>query len=119
VALEAQALRRRIEDRAGDRFGALVEETRALLDRGFGPFACSAHLIGYAEAAAFLRGELSADEAVARIAKRDRALARRQVAWFRRDPRVRWFRAGPEGAAGIAEELAGYLSEGIERAVEA
>jgi hypothetical protein len=27
------------------------------------------------------------------------------MAWFRRDPRVRWFEAGPEGAAALVDEI--------------
>jgi tRNA dimethylallyltransferase len=55
---------------------------------------------------------MTLDEAVARIVARTRALARRQLAWFRRDPRIRWFRAGPDGAAGIVDELTEYLRDG-------
>jgi hypothetical protein len=31
------------------------------------------------------------------------------MAWFRRDPRIRWFAAGPEGATGLVDDLRGYL----------
>ncbi len=53
---------------------------------------------------------LSLDEAMAATMKRTKALARRQLAWFRRDLRVRWFEAGEGGAADIADELLEYLS---------
>jgi tRNA dimethylallyltransferase len=52
---------------------------------------------------------MSEDEAVAVTARRTKALARHQLAWFRRDPRIRWFAAGDEGALGIADELAAFL----------
>jgi tRNA dimethylallyltransferase len=58
---------------------------------------------------ACLRGELTVAEAAARTARRTKALARRQLAWLRRDPRIRWFAVGEEGAPGIVEELARYL----------
>jgi tRNA dimethylallyltransferase len=109
LAVERRALRRRIEARAAERFGALLEETAALIAAGFGDFVRSGHLIGYAEAAACLDGAIGRDEAVARIAKRDRGLARRQVAWFRRDPRVRWFEAGDGGALDVLDEVLRYL----------
>ncbi len=92
----------------------LLEETEGLLERGFGAFLTSSQAIGYAEAAAVLDGRLSTEEAAARTARRTKALARRQMAWFRRDPRIRWFEGGEEGAAGIIEALIGYL--GSERA---
>ena len=118
IAVERAALHRRIDARVRARFPALLEETRALLDRGFGAFVTSRHVIGYAEAAVHLSGAISADGAAALIARRDRALARRQLAWFRRDPRVRWFAAGEEGAMAVAREVLRYLRRDA-RATEA
>jgi tRNA dimethylallyltransferase len=114
-------LHRRIQDRVERLLPALLEETRRLLDRGFGPFITSFHVIGYAEAATCLEGLIGPEEAAARIAKRDRALARRQVSWFRRDPRVRWFRSGEEGAIGVIQDLVSYFraSSAAPAAVEA
>jgi tRNA dimethylallyltransferase len=87
----------------------LLEETRVLVERGFGGFLTSIQAIGYAEASACLAGTASQEKTVATIVRRTKALARRQSAWFRRDPRVRWFVAGAEGAAGIAGDLIEYL----------
>jgi tRNA dimethylallyltransferase len=111
VEIDRVALRRRIEGRARERFDGLVAETVRLLDAGHGSFLRSGHLIGYAEAADVLDGTLGRDEAAARIAKRDRALARRQLAWFRRDPRVRWFVAGDGGALEVLDEVLRYLRD--------
>src|SRR5262249_10200522 len=93
VRIDREVLHRRIERRLAARFDDLLAETRELLARGFGPFVRSGHVIGYAEAAVHLDGAIDADEARRRIARRDKALARRQLAWFRRDPRVRWIGA--------------------------
>ncbi len=38
--------------------------------------------------------------------RRTKNLARRQAAWFRRDPRVRWFDAGEGGALEVVDEIA-------------
>ena len=118
IDLARADLHRRIDDRVRLRLPALLEETRNLLDRGFGPFVASSHLIGYAEAAACLHGELSEDEAGWRIARRDKALARRQRSWFQRDPRVRWFPAGAGGAVEVVDELVRYLGDDRREAVE-
>lgn len=70
----------------------LVEETRALLLK----FPRSAHpfgTIGYKEAAALLRGELSEEEAVAEIRRRTRAYAKRQRTWLRSERNVHWLDA--------------------------
>ena len=87
----------------------LVEEVRGLLDRGLGRWLTASQAIGYAEFARHLAGELMLEEAVASTVRRTRELARRQMVWFRRDPRIRWFRAGPEGAIALVERLVGYL----------
>lgn len=87
----------------------LLEEVRGLLDRGLGRWLTASQAIGYAEFARHLAGELTLEEAVASTVRRTRELARRQMVWFRRDPRIRWFRAGPEGAIALAEQLVGYL----------
>jgi tRNA A37 N6-isopentenylltransferase MiaA len=42
--------------------------------------------------------------------KRTRALARRQLAFFRRDPRIRWFEAGEAGAGPLVEDVIARLS---------
>jgi tRNA dimethylallyltransferase len=88
----------------------LLTETLTLLGRGFRRFLTSSQAIGYAEALACLDGVLTEAEAAAGTVRRTKALARRQMGWLRRDPRIRWFPAGEEGAAGIVEELSDFLS---------
>jgi tRNA dimethylallyltransferase len=60
-------------------------------------------------------GELSEDEAVRRTTARTKALARRQMSWFRRDPRIRWFAAGDDGALAIADDVRAFLAGSPER----
>jgi tRNA dimethylallyltransferase len=54
-------------------------------------------------------GELDLEEAAALIARRTRSYARRQLAWFRRDPRIRWFDVGEDGAAEAADAIGAWL----------
>jgi tRNA dimethylallyltransferase len=111
VRLPPAVLAGRIETRVHRMIeDGLAEEVRALLDRGFARFLTSSQAIGYLEMAEHLRGRLSLEEAVRRTIRRTRALARRQMSWFRRDPRIRWFGAGAEGATGRIEEIEGYLA---------
>lgn len=110
VTVAPEALRSRIEDRVRRlEDEGLVEETRALLDRGFERFVTSTQAIGYLEVVEHLRGRLSLDEALTRVTRRTRNLARRQMAWFRRDPRIRWFEAGEDGAVALVDRLEEYL----------
>ncbi|WP_428830372.1 tRNA (adenosine(37)-N6)-dimethylallyltransferase MiaA [Cellulomonas endometrii] len=66
----------------------LVDEVRGLLGRGIGRTASRA--VGYAEVLAALRGEITEDEARAQVVAGTRRLARKQMGWFGRDPRVHW-----------------------------
>jgi tRNA dimethylallyltransferase len=114
VTMAPDVLRERIARRVDAMIAAgWLEEVRALLERGFGGWLTSTQAIGYAELAAHLEGRSSLEEAVRATVRRTRNLARRQLAWFRRDPRIRWFHAGAEGAIGVAEEVREHLEEGL------
>ena len=78
--------------------GGLIDEVAGLAERGLrvGPTASKA--IGYAECLAFLDGQLSRTEAIQATALRTRQLARRQLRWFRRDPRIMWLSVDLTGA---------------------
>lgn len=68
----------------------LFEEVGALLRSGV-PAGCTAmQAIGYKEAAAALRGEISRAEAIALIKQASRRYAKRQRTWFRRAPDALW-----------------------------
>ena len=92
-------LDRRVGERAAAMFrGGLLDETRALLERGLDPALPALTGHGYAEAARHLAGEWSLDEAIAGTARRVRRYTRRQLSWFRRDRRVVWLDAGERPA---------------------
>ena len=110
IELDGETLDRRVRQRVSRMLDlGFADEVRGLLDRGLGRWLTASQAIGYLEMARHLEGALSLEEAVAGTVKRTKALARRQMAWFRRDPRVRWFAAGPGGAAGLAADLRSYL----------
>ena len=112
VRMPAEALRARIEARVAEMLErGWLDEVRTLVDRGFGAWLTSAQAIGYAELARHLAGELTLDAAIAGTVKRTRALARRQLAFFRRDPRIRWFEAGDAGAEPLVENVVAYLEK--------
>ncbi len=68
----------------------LLEEVRALKDRGIARENVSMQGLGYKELLAYLDGEIPLEEAV-RIIKRDtRHFAKRQLTWFRRERDVIW-----------------------------
>lgn len=110
IDLPRDVLHRRIERRVLEIMPGLLEETRNLLDRGAGRFLTSSQAIGYAESVACLEGRIGQEEAAVRTIRRTKALARRQMAWLRRDPRIRWFGAGEDGAVGIVAQLLAHLA---------
>ena len=67
----------------------LVAETRALLER-FPATARPFGTIGYKEAAAVVRGELTESAAIEETKRRTRAYAKRQGTWLRSERNVHW-----------------------------
>jgi tRNA dimethylallyltransferase len=66
--------------------------------------------LGYAEMGAHLRGEISLAEASALMAQHTRNYAKRQLTWFRADPRVRWLvRASGESDQSLLEQAETWL----------
>jgi tRNA dimethylallyltransferase len=99
---------RRLEERSRLQVErGLVAETRDALAAGVPPTAPVLTGIGYAEALAHIRGELTLDELPLAMARSNRRYARRQLRWWRRDSRVRWFEIEPEPLPGILN----YLNE--------
>lgn len=91
--LERDDLYSRINDRVDEMVkNGLFDEVRSLLDEGLDPECTAMQAIGYKEAAAFYRGELSQSEAIELIKRESRRYAKRQLTWLRRKPDVFWIR---------------------------
>jgi tRNA dimethylallyltransferase len=102
----AELLRARVAERVAAMAGAgLVEEVRSLAGRPLSRTARQA--LGYKELLDAMEQGTPVAEALEAVVRRTRAYARRQLAWFRRDPRVRWstLPPGPERAAWALEQL--------------
>jgi tRNA dimethylallyltransferase len=79
----------------------LVAETRAALDAGVPANAAVLTGIGYAEALAHIRGEVTLEDLPDVMAVSNRRYARRQLRWWRRDPRIMWFEIEPDPVPAI------------------
>ncbi len=75
-----------------------LEEVRRL-EEGGAWSSTSAQTLGYAQMREHLRGRLTLDEAVEVTKRQTRRFARRQLRWFKADPRVRWFDSNPVAAS--------------------
>jgi tRNA dimethylallyltransferase len=110
IGLEADltTIDARLLDRSREQVArGLVEETRLALEFGVAPDAPVLTGIGYAEAVAHLRGEVSLEELPDVMARSNRRYARRQLRWLRRNPAITWFDATSDPVPGIL----GFLQE--------
>jgi tRNA dimethylallyltransferase len=77
----------------------LIEETRELIARYGHPPALGS--LGYRQAAQYLAGELTLEQAIAAASQGHRNYAKRQLTWFRREPEVCWLK-------GFGDDLSVY-----------
>ncbi len=91
-----EELYQRVDTRIEAMFAqGLLDEVQSLIDKGYSPDLPSMSAIGYREAAAVLRGEMTVEEAKAQMKRLTRIFVRRQANWFKEtDPDIRWFEAG-------------------------
>jgi tRNA dimethylallyltransferase len=113
---DRKALYARINARAKEMFapetgnGGLLDETRHLISKygdtpgnqTRGPF----DSLGYKQARAVLRGEMTLPEAIASAQQGHRNYAKRQLTWFRREPDVLWLRGFGDDPAITAHAVA-------------
>lgn len=68
----------------------LIEETKRLLAAGYQRDSKPMQSLGYKQAAQYLAGELSLDQAVRECQTKTRQYAKRQITWFRAERDVQW-----------------------------
>jgi tRNA dimethylallyltransferase len=106
---DRQLLYDRINRRAQQMFeNGLIEETQRLLEK-YGSAAGPLSSLGYKQAAQFLRGELTREQALQGAQQAHRNYAKRQMTWFRREPDVQWLRGFGDDAQ-IQREAAVQVS---------
>lgn len=85
MAVEREALYRRIDERVGQMLDAgWVDEVERLLARGYGPDLPPLQAIGYRQLCAWLRGGGHLGDVAEAIRRETRHFAKRQLTWFRR-----------------------------------
>ena len=95
----------------------LQSEVEGLRDAGLRTGTTAGEAIGYRQMLDFLEGRLAFPQLVTEIKSRTHSYARRQLTWFRKDPRIEWFRleAGasdtPETVARALDGLSGPVLE--------
>jgi tRNA dimethylallyltransferase len=121
VQVGVELPRARLDERiavrvAGMWQAGLVAEVAGLADAGLRDGKTASRALGYAQVLRFLDGQWSQEEAASQTVKATRRFARRQLSWFRRDPRITWLSADEPDLAGRAMATIG--SCGLPRATE-
>ena len=91
-----------VDRRIGERFVRLMDdgfldEVRTLASRPEGLSRTARQALGYRELLSHVEDGVPLDDAVGEAVRRTRAFARRQRAWFRRDPRIEWLDTDADG----------------------
>jgi len=107
-------LRRAVETRTREMLArGLVEEVRGLLGRGYGPDLRPLRAIGYRQAVAVVRGEMTVPEAESAIVTETMRFAKRQRTWFRHQQSdAEWFSHADEAYAAVLRWLGDAPGEG-------
>ena len=85
-------LRARLEQRVHTMWqNGLLDEVRELEAKGLRAGKTASRAIGYAQALAQLDGQMTETDAIADTVRLTQKYARRQISWFKRDPRIHWF----------------------------
>ena len=82
-----ERINRRVEEQIRQ---GLVAEVEALMRQGLDEGDVAMQGLGYKEIIAYLKGRCSLERAVAVLQRDTRHYARRQLIWFKADPRIRW-----------------------------
>jgi tRNA dimethylallyltransferase len=112
IHVARETLSERVAERTDSMFAAgLIDEARSLLDRGLRGALTASRAIAYPEAVAVIDGSMTEQEARDQIVRNTLRFARRQMSWFRNDPRVKWFDGRETERA--ASEIRAYYEEQI------
>jgi tRNA dimethylallyltransferase len=88
---DREDLRARLESRVHKMWQqGLIQEVKGLEPQGVRDGKTSSVAIGYAQALKQIDGDLTESEAIADTVRLSQKYARRQMSWFRRDPRIQW-----------------------------
>jgi tRNA dimethylallyltransferase len=91
LTMEREVLYERINRRVDQMIEeGLLDEVKALMQKGYTKEMTSMQGLGYKEVFDYLNGECSLDEAIYKIKRDTRHFAKRQLTWFRRENNVHW-----------------------------
>jgi tRNA dimethylallyltransferase len=114
LGIDRPALDDRIADRVNQMWRAgLVTEVRRLTAAGLPDGLTASRALGYRQVLSFLAGEISEEQARELTIGATRRFARRQDAWFRKDPRIVWL---PHQTPDLADRVLDLLGSPVQAA---
>ena len=110
LQVEKEQLYDRINERSETMIDCgLVEETKRLMKKGYGPHLKSMTAIGYRHIHKYLQGEWSLQKATETLKRDTRRYAKRQMTWFRAEPDI--IHMDPEDETLAANRIRDFLAE--------
>jgi tRNA dimethylallyltransferase len=110
---ERARLKQVLDSRTCEMFhSGLMKEVESLLVSGLSGEEKPFESLGYRQALAVVRGQMTLDEAIQSTQLATRQYAKRQMTWFRRDPRIVWLEGFGEEVAERALEMVGEFIAG-------
>jgi len=91
----------------------LIEEVEILLKTGVKPTNTSMQAIGYKQVVEYLSKKRSLKETIEIIKRDTRRFAKRQLTWFRRDDRIKWFEVDIKNPLNIINEIKAEIGRNI------
>ncbi len=116
VSWPRETLCRRIDERLERRMAAgLAQEVRGLLNAGVSPAFLRKLGLEYRYVSAWLLGEIpSEEEMLAVLAREIKRFAKRQMTWFKRDPRIVWLDMAGDPVRQAGEAIDAFLASADE-----
>jgi tRNA dimethylallyltransferase len=112
VTWPREILKQRIDERLEKRLAAgMVDEVKALLDEGISEEFLVKLGLEYKYLTWYLTGKMEYGQMVEELGNAIKKFAKRQMTWFRRDPRIIWL----DMSADPLEEASGYIREFLSR----
>ncbi len=89
----------------------LVDEVKNILKLGYSKDINALNTVGYKEIIEYLEGKTTLERAIELIKRNTRRYAKRQLTWFRKDKRIKWFDINKKNdLKKIAESIAADIS---------
>ncbi|OEF96006.1 tRNA (adenosine(37)-N6)-dimethylallyltransferase MiaA [Desulfuribacillus alkaliarsenatis] len=83
----------------------LIEEVKYLSNLHLPKDSTAMQAIGYKELFPFIRNEMSLDECIEILKRNTRRFAKRQLTWFKRDPRICWYDVGNNNWSTLLQKI--------------